>query len=278
MLIDRRGLMLPELMISLFMTAVVAGATYNLLVTTQRLTRLQAERTSLQSGVRAGSLILREELGQLSAVEAGTAAQNDIVAFGPSEITYRAMRGVGFICETPGATTIKLARSSFSGHRDPQAGRDQVMVFVPGNPDAGVQDSWLQAQVVSVATASPCPGSLGPGIALTISAAAPLALPEPGTPVRIAELMELKLYQSDRLSWLGLRSASTGEAIQPLVGPLTAGGLLLEYLDNLGAPTADRTRIRSIRGTLRMTAMSEVRGETPTEELVTQVTLRNSLP
>jgi hypothetical protein len=277
MLIDIRGFTLAEVMVSLFMTVVVAGSTYHLLITTQRLTRLQGARTSVQSGVRAGSQVIREELGQLSTVEGGTAAQNDIVAFSPSAVTYRAMRGTGFICQSSSVATIQLARSSFSGHRDPQAGRDEAYVFVPGNPELDAKDSWVPAQIVSVATAAPCPGSLGPGITLTVSPGAPLGVPEPGTPVRITELMELKVYQADRLSWLGARSVSTGEAIQPLVGPLTdAGGLQLEYLDATGAPTADPTRIQSIRSTLKMTTnSSEIGSATPVEEeLITQVTLR----
>lgn len=279
MLIGRRGFTVAEVLLSVFTTLVVAGAIYSLLVTTQQLTRLQGERTSLQSGVRAGSLILLEELGGLSTVEAGTGDQNDIVAFGPSAVTYRAMRGIGFICQAPGATTIQLARSNFSGHRDPQAGRDEAYVFIPGSADGETKDAWVSATIVSVATAAPCPGGLGAGITLTLSSSASLGRPEPGTPVRIAELMELRLYQSNGRSWLGARSVNTGEAIQPLVGPLTdTYGFQLEYLDATGAPTADGTRIKSIRGRLRGTTDGTVGRDLPVEEeLTTQVTLRNSL-
>ena len=56
----------------------------------------------------------------------------------------------------------------------------------------------------------------------------------------------LKLYQSTGQWWLGLRSVSTGEAIQPLAGPLTEDGLRFEFLDLLGQPTTDRTSVRSI--------------------------------
>ena len=276
----RRGFTLVEVMLSLSMTLAVAGAIYTLLVTTQRLTRLQGERIRLQSSVRAGSHIVFEELSELSTIVGGTADQNDIVAFGPTDVTYRAMRGIGFICQTPSPTTIRIARGTFTGHRDPQAGRDEAYVFVPGNPDTETSDSWVPAKIVSVTTAAPCPGGLGAGIALTVSAGASLGMREPGTPVRITEVMELKLYQSDGRSWLGARSVSAGEAIQPLVGPLTdAQGFRLEYLNGTGAPTVDRALIKSIRATLRGTA--EVGGAGPVtpveEELITQVTLRNGL-
>jgi prepilin-type N-terminal cleavage/methylation domain-containing protein len=273
----RHGFTLAEVMLSLSMVLVVAGAIYNLLVTTQRLTRLQGERVSLQSSVRAGSLVIAEELRELSTVEGGTAEQNDIIAFGPSTVTYRAMRGIGFICHTPSSGMIRIARSSFSGYRDPQAGRDEAHVFIPGNAEA--KDSWVPVPIVGVATAAACPGGLGAGITLAVAASGALGLPEPGTPVRIMELMELSLYQSDGRSWLGARSVHTGEAIQPLIGPLTdAGGFGLEYLDATGAATADRTRIKSVRATVRGTTEEGGAGsDAPVEEaLITQITLRNS--
>jgi hypothetical protein len=273
------GFTLVEVMLSVLTTALVSSAVYSLLVTTQRLTRLQSERTSLQSNVRTGSLVVLEELGELSTVEGGPEDQNDIVALGASSITYRAMRGLGFICQALSATTVRLARGSFSGHRDPQPGRDEAYVFVSGNPDAQVKDSWRAARIVSVSTATGCPGGLGAGITLTLSGDAPAEIPEAGTPVRIAELMELRLYQSEGQSWLGARSVSTGEAIQPLVGPLAAHGFQLEYLSAAGTATADRTRIKSIRATLRGTTGGSGTGRNApvVEELVTQVTLRNSV-
>ena len=91
--------------------------------------------------------------------------------------------------------------------------------------------------------------------------------------------VELRLYESEGKSWLGARSVSSGEAIQPLVGPLTKGsGFRLEYLDATGMPTVDRTSIKSIRITLRGTTEGGGAGNSipVEEELVTQVALRNS--
>jgi hypothetical protein len=274
-----RGFTLVEIVLSVVMTAVVTGAIYNLLFNTQRLTRLQGERVSLQASVRAGSLILREELSELSTVVGGTVDQNDIIAAGPSAISYRAMRGLGLMCEASSAPVIRLARSTFSGHRDPQAGRDKAFVFIPGSLEAETNDTWVPAGIVSVGTTAPCPGGLGAGITLTISAGVPLGTLESGTPVRITELMELRLYRSEGRSWLGARSVSTGETIQPLVGPLDdADGFSLDYLDGTGAPTADPTRIRSIRGKLKGIADGSGTGSAVPieEELITQIALRNA--
>jgi len=273
----RRGFTLPEIMLALVVTLLVTGAIYNLLVATQRVTRAQTERIALQSTIRAGSLVVLNELSELSTAIGGTPDQNDVLAMSPTAITYRAMRGTGFICHVAGPAIIRLAQGSFSGHRDPQAGRDEAYVFVPSHSSPEVEDSWAAVQIVSVTSALPCPAGLGPGITLTLSAS-PSADPiEPGTPVRITELMELRLYRADDAAWLGARAVSTGEAIQPLVGPLAdTGGFGLEYLDSRGVPTTNRSSITAIRVTLRAILDSERGGAQASEELVTRVPLRNS--
>jgi len=278
--LSRRGFTLAEVMISLALTLVVTGAVYSLLLSTQRITRAQAQRVDLQSTVRAGSLVVLSELRELSAVTGGTQGQNDILVAGPTALVYRAMRGIGFLCGIPSATAIRIARSSFTGQRDPQAGRDDALIFIEDSAAAGAEESWRGTQIVSVATSAPCPGALGPGITLTVPASALVAGLEAGTPVRIAEEMELRLYESEGRSWLGARSVSSGEAIQPLVGPLTNGsGFRLEYLDATGMPTADRTSIKSIRLALRGTTEGGGAGNNVPveEELITQVALRNAV-
>ena len=275
----RRGFTLVEVLISLALTLVVAGTLYSLLLNTQRITRAQARRVELQSSVRAGSLIVVSELRELSAGVGGSGIQDDLLVPGSSSLVYRAMRGLGFICERPTATAIRVARSTFTGHRDPQAGRDEALIFIEDRAAAGAGDIWLGTKIVSVASGASCPGALGPAITLTLPAGASVAGLEAGTPVRITEVMELRLYESEGRSWLGARSVSSGEAIQPLVGPLLRGsGFRLEYLDAAGQPTADRGSIRSIRIALRGTTEAAGAGTTAPaeEELITQVALRNA--
>jgi prepilin-type N-terminal cleavage/methylation domain-containing protein len=273
---ERRGFTLVELMAALAVTLIVSGASYTLLLNTQRLTSAQASRVALQSTVRAGALIVANELSELNTVTGGSTAQNDVLALGAHAVTYRAMRGIGFVCQAVGPAVIRLARSSFSGHRDPQAGRDGALVFVPGDSAAGSEDAWVAVEIAAVATTSACSGG-GPGITLTLSASPSAELLEPGTPVRLIEPMEMRLYQADEKWWLGARSLNTGEAIQPMAGPLAPGGFQLQYLDRHGGPTVDRTGIRSIQVTVRASEASEDGIHAPLEEeLVTHITLRNS--
>lgn len=276
---SRPGFTLVEVMISLVLMLVVAGALHRILGSTQRITRAQAQRIELQSNLRAGASIALSELRELSTVAGGTEAQNDILFAGSTAVVYRAMRGIGFVCGVPSATAIRIARSSFTGHRDPQAGRDDALLFLGHPAVAGGEASWIKTPIVAVATSAPCPGALDPGITLTVPASAAVASLEAGSPVRIAEVMELRLYQSEGRSWLGARSVSAGETTQPLVGPLTDGnGFRLEYLDARGTTTSDRTSIKSIRIALQGTTEGSGTGNsTPAEEqVITQVALRNA--
>jgi hypothetical protein len=153
-------------------------------------------------------------------------------------------------------------------------------VFIEERAAAGAEDIWVGLKIVGVASGASCPGALGPGISLTVPASPVVSGLEVGTPVRITEVMELRLYESEGLSWLGARSVSSGEAIQPLVGPLTSeSGFRLEYLDTAGRPTTDRTSIKSIRVALRGTTQGGGTGNGPPveEELLAQVTLRNAI-
>jgi prepilin-type N-terminal cleavage/methylation domain-containing protein len=279
---NRRGFTLVEIMIAMTLMLIVSGAAFKLLVTTQRLSRSQAERASLQSNVRMGSLVVLNDLRELSTFVGGAADRNDILDAQVSDITYRAMRGMGFICQASTATQIRVARSSFSGFRDPVAGRDGLYVFIDGDPDTEADDTWLPVAITGVATGTACPGALG-DITLTTPNTAGLVGLSVGTPIRVYEVMELKLHQADGKSWLGARSISAGEAIQPVLGPLVDGnGFQMEYLDAAGAITANLTAIKSIRITIRGISDGAVNPGvegSPTyvqDSLVTQVALRNS--
>jgi prepilin-type N-terminal cleavage/methylation domain-containing protein len=281
---NRRGFTLVEIMLSLTIMLIVMGAIYRLIVSSQRLTRSQTERMSLQSNVRIGSLAVLNDLREINTVAAGSLAENDILAMNPNGITYRGGRGTGFICEAPAiATQVRIARNTFFGFRDPIPGRDSLYVFIDGDPNSETDDAWLSVAITGVSTATACPGVLGPGITLTTPNTPGLVGLPTGTPLRIFELMELKLHQEDGQSWLGARSVSAGEPVRPVLGPLANdSGFVLMYLDAAGNQSADPKAIKSIQVTLRGLSEGAVNagiGGVPTrvqEKLVSQITLRNS--
>lgn len=274
----RQGFSLVEIMVAMALTSIVTGAVYRLLLASQRFSRAQLSQLSLQTNVRSGSIAALNEFRELGTVTAGSADQNDILGVTASGITYRAARGLGFLCQPPNANRLQIARGSFSGYRDPQATRDVAYVFLDGAPDTEADDSWLGLPVVDVATGATCPGSMGAGLTLTTSGAVPPDLPA-GTPIRIYEVMELRSYQSEGRSWLGARSAGTGENIQPVSGPLAdPDGFRLEYLDAAGVQTSDLTAIKGIRIAVHAIgedSLSPLSGARVEEELVSAVTLRN---
>lgn len=277
----RRGFTLLELTVATGLMLIVSGAAYRLLLTTMRLSRAQAEQVSLQAGIRAGSLFVANELRELSTAPGGSRDLNDLLSMGPSAVTFRAMRGIGFTCQLPSSNQIRIARSGFSGHREPQAGRDSLWLFLEGAEETELDDRWQPLSITQVSSNAPCPGGT-PGIALTVPSTPALASVPTGTPLRTYEVMELKLYRSEGRSWLGARSVSAGEAIQPVIGPLTDGdGLRLEYFDRLGHATNDPTAVTSIRVRLRGISEAVVGaggGEAARveEELTTQISLRNA--
>src|SRR3954463_11818454 len=112
---NRRGLTLVEIVVALALTLIVTGSIHRLLITTQRLSRMQTAQVDLQSNLRAGALVIANELRELNGREGGTPDQTDILSVSPTAITYRAARGIGFLCQSPLGGAIRIARSTFSG-------------------------------------------------------------------------------------------------------------------------------------------------------------------
>jgi prepilin-type N-terminal cleavage/methylation domain-containing protein len=282
---QRRGFTLIEVLVALVIMGIVTGAIYQLLNTNQRLALAQSEQVSLQSNVRTGSLVVPNELRELNTVlGAGVGPQNDIIVADPDAIEYRAMRGLGFLCQASGANELRLARSSWTGLRDPLADRDGLYLFVDGDVDEDDDDTWVQVAITAV-SASACGGV--PAIRLTVAPVPPaLAIPAvfANTPVRLFDTMRLVLYADAAGEWwLGARSVKVEANLQPVLGPLTNDGFDLEYLDSAGNETADLAAITSIRVRIRGLTDDAVRAGGSgamghaQEALLTQVLLRNSV-
>lgn len=282
-----RGFTLIELLIALVMMGVVTGGLYAMLIRTQRLTRAQTEQLGLQSAVRSASLVVPSELRELNNVvgAATPGPQVDIIAKGPTSITYRAMRGLGIVCQVT-AGEIRLLKDQWSAYRAPVAIRDAAYIFIENDPNLTSDDAWLQENITGVNMASTCGAKSA--IALTVPALVTPALVLVGTPVRTYEVMQLSLYVADGKSWLGAQSISGGDpSPQPLLGPLkddngVTAGLNFKYLDAAGAVTAVTANVKSVVLTVRgvsQHAMSRSGGSyasVGTDSLVTQVSLRNA--
>jgi prepilin-type N-terminal cleavage/methylation domain-containing protein len=280
---NHRGFTLVEVLVAMVVMLAVTGAIYKLLTTSQRLSHAQAARTDLQSNERAASLVVPSELRELNTVAGGSDAENDIIAMQATSIKYRAMRGLGFVCQAT-VGEIRFRQSAWSGYRPPQLPRDTAYVFFQTDPSIGSDGTWTKATITGVPTGNTCPDGTA-AYTLTISPTL-AAAPAVGAPVRLFEVMELGLYANGGKSWLGARSVSGGEAaLQPLLGPLQdATGFSLKYYDLTGVETGDRKSVRSIRLTVQGITSDRVStggGSSVVgfvgDSVVSQVTLRNAL-
>ena len=298
----RRGFTLVELAVALVLGLMVGGLVHGMLLHGQRLARAQSERMAMQENVRVTALVLAGELGGVGSDEITpeasaalgypAAIRSDLLAIEPGAVTYLAGRGEGRVCRvTPGLPPeIVVAESSWESLRAPRA-TDSLLVFAESDPATGSDDAWIHLGIVSAGLGS-CPGGQA-GIALQVAAPAPLdpaalARVTTGSPARLAEVMQMRYYQSGGKSWFGMRSVSTGEAITPVAGPLadsSAGvrGLTLVYRDAADAPTSDPAAVRAVEIALVGVTDQPVHGRDLRRPLVdsfaltTRVALRNGL-
>jgi prepilin-type N-terminal cleavage/methylation domain-containing protein len=292
---SRRGFALPELLVAMALFLIVSGTVFSLLNHTQRVARAQAERVDLQGNLRAGALIIPAELRVLGydSVPGSPTIGPDIIAMGADSIMFRAVRASGIVCLLASANAVTIDTSTsryYSATRLPvSGGRDQLMLFFELDSTTAADDRWVSGRPITSVGPGTCAAAYGsrPGLQLGTSLGYTghtdsLTL---GSPFRTYEVMVYRLYRSGSSYYLGARSASAGEAaLQPLLGPLTAGGFRLEYYDSTGTVPAVRPAdVRSIQVTLIGQSDQRVAGTgagslaVTTDSVVTRVTLRNAL-
>lgn len=249
-----RGFTLVEMLISLTLLGLVSGLSIRLLLTQHWSGVAQGERGALQASLRAGTLYLSSELRELG----GTPGDPDIIAFAPESLTYRAMRGVGVSCQVTQGV-VSLDTTHYSGYRSPQAGRDSLLLYQEGREESAADDHWIRLPIQSVGAGN-CTSTPALFLGTSLDTALyPVTSFSSLAPVRTFEVMQLKLYQSGGDHWLGARSVSAGETIQPLIGPLEAHGLTLAYRDSLESPAGTPEDVRSIEITLRGLSAGAIR-------------------
>ena len=263
---DRRGFTLSELMIVAVLGAVVVGATYQIMLSSQRALTIQTAQVQGQQTVRAGLDILFTELRELSR------AEGDILTMGPDRIEVRAMRTFGLVCgvDVSGSPlrVQKIGRFFVAG--------DSVMVFADNDPDIASDDTILSGMVdSSVDTTQTCSGA---DTAQSLSVGAlPTALANDtvriGAPVRGFTIYTYGLYSLDGDYYLARKDGLTTAR---LVGPLSSNGVSFIYRDSFGNVTTNPRAVSQIDVTLR--SESEVldpQGRPVADSLTTAIYLRN---
>lgn len=236
---EARGWALAEAAVAMALTAVVAAAALGGLVGLQRRAAGEAERVASASSLRTAAQVLQTELGSLDP------GAGDLITAAADRMTYRVVRGTGIGC---GAAFdgIMVRTGTWRSLRLPAPGRDSLLLL-----EAGA--TWRILPLAGPIRSAICPdGSSG--------LVFPTTAPPPGasvTVVRTFEVMELRHYLSGTDAWLGLRSVSAGELIQPVSGPFRASPAPFSYLDAAGAATSDPSRVRRVRAVFRGTTRAD---------------------
>ena len=166
----RAGFTLIEMVVALGLLGIVGATILRLLLQQRWTVQAQTERAGVQGALLAGLLYLQGELRELGHDDNGA----DILVAAAESLSYRAMRGGGVACGV-GPTGIGLDPAFSYGYRQPQAGRDSMLLFVEGDPTFTADDRWLHMPVLSI-SAGTCAGA-GAMVVGTVldTAVAPLA-------------------------------------------------------------------------------------------------------
>ncbi len=265
------GFTLIEVLIVAVLGSLILGATYQVLVTNQRIYSAQREQVQGHGTVRAGLEVLTQEIREASA------SGGDLVAMEPTSVEIRSMRALGFVCITDdGSSPPRFTLRPYGGQWDNQT---PVFVFADNEPGRADDDVWLEGTISSVEFGEPCPGESGGEDRVRISVQGISGELEDndvlvGAPVRTFHVQRYGIIDFEGSPYLGREVE--GES-QPLVGPLAPeDGLLLEYLDAGGDPTASADEVRRIRVTLRTrSGAQDAAGRAVADSITASVQLRN---
>jgi len=288
MLLTKRGFTLVELLIALSLMGLVSTAIYTLLINNQRLYRQQTEKIAVNDNLRSAVAILTSELRELDAADP---LGSDIMDMSATSITYRGMRGLRWVCLGPTVGTMLAVDTTRLGLRSIDASYDSLLIYADSNPMLSRDDHWYHADVTSSpAAANDCGGSSRRiNFSINLGGRTSLVAQDDviaGAPVRVFEVARMTSYVDvSGNTWLGMQRYNKNSGwttLQPVVGPLQAGGLSLAYYDANGNVTADRTQVARVQVTVIGRTADKVMRLTSggagylVDTLVTQVALRNS--
>ncbi len=262
---DRRGFTLVELMIVAVVGAMVVGATYQIMLSSQRALTIQTAQVQSQQTVRAGLDILFAELRELSR------AEGDILTMGPDRIEIRAMRAFGLVCDVdPSGSPLRVQKIGQFFEDG-----DSIVVFADNRVEIASDDTILSGRVSSIDTTETCPGG-DAAQSLTVPALVSAFANDTvriGAPVRGFTIYTYGLYQLEGDFYLARRSGTT---TAPLVGPLSSNGVSFIYTDSFGNVTTNPRDVSQIEVTLRSESrVRDMQGRTVADSLRTAIFLRN---
>jgi len=274
----RAGFTLVELLMAMILFLVTGSVIYGSLRLMEKVQRTTSEKAASQVTLRSGSQTVAAELREVNNVASG--GTSDLVAITGSSVTYWAMRSSGMTCQVSN-TEIRIRMGpTYSGYRSPAMLRDSLLVFADRDSVSVADDQWVQLPILGPPSNSTCPDGAA-ALAITTPAVVPADYRVPG-PVRTFELMQLAITTSNGRQYLGARSLSGSNVMEPVIGPLATGGLQLVYRDQAGAITTIPSAVRTIDLTVRSQSFRPVTtlgggvGALLSDSLALRVLLRNA--
>lgn len=237
-LTGRDGFSLPDALAALVLIGVLGTVMVRTTLTLGRATRAQQERGIVESAFDLGADYLSTELAEVS--------RGDVLRISRQSVSYRAFRLTGLACLVA-PTEIRILQERLAAVRLPQPGRDSLLIYSGRDSIGGRGGVWASLPIHGIARSS-CGTMPALKVTTTIdTAAVAMGSGADVVPVRAFEVMEARFYVSQGSTWLGARSESSGETVQPLAGPFEASGTGFEFFDSAGAVPASPAAVRTIR-------------------------------
>lgn len=237
----RRGVTLVELLVGLILFGLIGGVMLHATLAIQRTVRAHLSRLAAESALDTAMGFLVSELSSLGRDSAGS----DLVQQAAESLSYRAERGTGLACQvTAGAVSVEIGR--FVGARLPQPGRDSLLLYLGPDAALGMPGDWVAAPIVALQNGTCGSGPAWKLVTLIDTTRISLAGLPVWVPVRVFEVMQTRFYRASGATWLGARSVSAGEIIQPLAGPFTLARSGFILRDSAGSHTTITAATRQI--------------------------------
>lgn len=274
----RAGFTLVEMLLAMIIFVATASLIYASMRLMEKVHHTGGERAGAQITLRSGSQTMAAELREVNSV--ADAGMSDLIAISGNSVTYWAMRNSGTTCQVSNNEVRIRKGPTYSGYRVPVMLQDSLLVFADHDSLLVGDDEWVQLPILGQPSNSTCPD----GAAALAIGTAGLVVADylvPG-PVRTFELMRLAITTSGGRQYVGAQSLSGGGGMEPVIGPITSGGLQFIYRDQAGAITTTPSAVRTIDLTVRsetsrpVTTLGGGVGALLSDSLALRVLLRNA--
>lgn len=254
---SERGFTLVELVVYMWLSLVVVGAIFGVLVSQSRAHGLLRETIDARETLRGGASLLVAELRQASA------SRGDLYSIQPQMIQLRSVQGAAVVCAIH--TTLPRyglwdTSGTFAATAD-----DSVLLYSVANATWSTMQVTQQWSDGASAGLSACAWGAAfvpvSAVEVSVAAASDTAGVRVGAPIRPFLRAQYGLFQQNGRSWLG-RQMGSATSYELLTGPLRPpadSGLAFHYYDAAGAATTDPTQVVRVEVVLRAESFGKAR-------------------